>query len=135
MGGSGKLLLVLGFLVLVLVVRTVGCRSGGDHPPLGQVKGRVTLDGKPLPAGLIVMFQPRKGRPAVGTTDAEGNYEVRYRQDLKGANMGTNRVFLTWPTGFEGGVGFPAAYGLGSEIDVEVNKGMNQFDITMKSDE
>lgn len=128
------LLISLAVLVLVLVIRTIGCAPEDDYPPLGQVTGRVLLDGKPLPAGLIVLFQPKFGRPASGNTDANGYYYAMYRK-RRGALLGTNRIGLLWPTGFEGGVAFPAEYGAESEIDVEVKKGQNVFNIEMKSNE
>ncbi len=127
------LLITLLILILILVVKTLGCPPADDYPPLARATGRVTLDGKPLPAGLIVLFKPKLGRPAAGNTDADGYYDMHYRK-RRGAIIGRNHVSLQWPTGFQGAVGFPASYGGESDIHVEVTEdGKNVFNIEMSS--
>lgn len=77
-------------LVVVLLV-TVGC-AGSDRPPLGKVKGVVTLDGTPVP-NASVMFTPiAGGRPASGTTDAEGRFSLTTFDPGDGALIGEHRV-------------------------------------------
>lgn len=62
--------------VLSLVAVVLGCR-GQSFGPTGRVSGKLTMDGKPLPAGHAVSFmQMEKGFLAYGTTDAEGNFQV-----------------------------------------------------------
>ncbi len=71
-----------------------GC-SRSDRPTLGKVRGKVTMDGKPL-ARALVGFQPKgKGRESIGPTDAEGNYELKYNLELAGAGVGENRVRIS----------------------------------------
>ncbi len=55
--------------VCLTMLLSMGC-GGGDMPELGDVSGKVTLDGKPL-VGINILFTPEKGRPAGGVTDEE----------------------------------------------------------------
>ena len=53
-------------------------RAAPEHlTNIGPVTGRVTLDGQPL-SDATVIFDPREegGETAVGTTDADGTYEL-----------------------------------------------------------
>jgi len=127
---------VLPKLALVLflsasVLGLTGC-SRGNRPELGFVQGTVTLDGKPL-AGVIVIFQPEEGRPAVAKTDAQGNYVLTYVHGVKGAKVGVNVVSLTWPDGDPGRVPIPAKYGAQSTLTAEVQPGDNRFDFDLDS--
>ncbi len=73
-------------LVLVAAVAAaVGC-SGSDGPqlpegPKGQVTGKVTYNGSPVPAGSVVNFAPldEDGIAAVGTVASDGSYELSSR--------------------------------------------------------
>ena len=66
-----------------------GCSESG--PEIASVKGKVTMDGKPL-ANAAVVFIPENGRPAGARTDAEGNYELNFTQGRKGTMPGKNQV-------------------------------------------
>jgi hypothetical protein len=78
-----------------------GCGQGVAPPPLAALKGKVLVDGRPVP-GLIVVYEPeasgatkaaQAGSTSVGRTDAEGNFELRYRGgEQKGAVPGTHVV-------------------------------------------
>ena len=62
---------------LAVVVIAIGCWGAVDYGPTGTVAGRLTMDGKPLPAGHNVSFMDmEKGYLAFGQTDAEGNFKV-----------------------------------------------------------
>lgn len=121
--------------VLVVVSATmllsVGC-GRRDLPPLGRVRGTVTLDGKPL-SGVIVTFQPEKGRPAVANTDANGNYDVVYSGGVKGANVGFNTVRVFWPDGEKGTAAIPDKYNAKTTLKFEVKPGNNTFDLKLES--
>lgn len=140
-------------IALVCTVSLVGCGGGGpdDMPEIGTVTGTITVAGQPG-ANLIVTFQPPAGRPSYATTDAEGNYELRYNKDTMGAKIGSNLVTIS--TESDGGDGedyedgtsgeetslyadsIPARYntmaGQNPEMTVEVKAGSNEFnwDIT-----
>lgn len=76
----------------------LGCGSGPDD--LNPVTGVVTLDGEPL-AGATVSFSPvseGSGRPAVGTTDEQGVYQLtdmRFTQAGPGAAPGKYHVTIS----------------------------------------
>lgn len=81
------------FLWLSLVGACVGC--GPDRPVLASVQGTVTLDGKPL-AGAAVMLMPEAGgRPARGTTDEQGHFELTTFERGDGAIVGEQRVSVS----------------------------------------
>jgi hypothetical protein len=67
-----------------------GCQRG-DRPELGQVRGTVTLAGKPL-SNVQVVFHPPKGRISYATTDSDGHYNLIYLRDDYGAIVGKHRV-------------------------------------------
>lgn len=63
------------FLTLIGMLMLAGCKSRPEEYP---VKGKVTLNGDPLP-GAIVTFFPvgeTKGQGGSALTDKEGNYQV-----------------------------------------------------------
>lgn len=76
--------------VLVLAF-CVGCEDG---PAVAPVTGTVTQDGEVL-SGAMVEFQPDKGAPSYGYTDADGKYEIQYQTDRMGALLGHHYVSVT----------------------------------------
>src|SRR5262245_42092123 len=63
--------------VMLFVATLLGC-GGDSYGPTGKVTGKLTMDGKELPAGHAVSFmQMEKGFLAFGITDAEGKFEVK----------------------------------------------------------
>lgn len=119
-----------GFVSLFMLV-LVGC-SAGDRPPLGRVSGTVTMDGKPL-VGVIISFQPDSGRAASAETDPQGNYDLEYTYQVKGAKVGPNTVSFAWPTGAEGKQAIAAKFSTKSELKREVKSGKNKFDFELTS--
>jgi len=69
------------------VVGLVGC--GGSN--LGQVSGKVTMDGEPLPNVMVTFVPQAGGRSSTGTTNAAGEYELVYVGET-GAEIGTHKV-------------------------------------------
>jgi hypothetical protein len=84
--------LVLSLLSLSAVNALAGCSS---RPPLGDVKGTVKLNGKPLPK-IMVEFVPEQptGPRSLGTTDESGQYTLVCDDKRPGAMVGTHRVVL-----------------------------------------
>ena len=70
---SGRLMLAAAVLVPVVLVLVSGC--GPDYKARGAVKGRVTVNKKPLTSGTI-MFYGANGITASGSIDTEGNYVI-----------------------------------------------------------
>lgn len=69
-----------------------GCADNG----LSSLTGQVTIDGKPAPAGISLMFQPEdiKGSPSYGQTDANGRYEAAITFKTKGIQPGIHSIQL-----------------------------------------
>src|SRR5262249_12226146 len=77
------------FFALVLVA---GCPDGVE---LGQVGGRVTMEGKPLENALVQFFPSEGGRSAQGRTDENGTYRVEYSARDSGTKVGRSKVMIT----------------------------------------
>ena len=137
----------------ILLLSLPSCGGSGDRPELGQVSGKVTLDGKPL-TGVAVVFQPDDGRPATGRTDAEGEYELTYIRNTRGTKVGHNRVEIAPSEGGEDEEesdeedpdspqaqqpvnsrkpSVPARYNTQSELERDVKPGKNTFDFELES--
>jgi hypothetical protein len=72
-----------------------GCGHSPDLPPMADVHGQVTLDGKPLPRGFV-QFVPdpvhgTTGPTAVGKIDADGHYAL-ITAGVPGAIVGFHKV-------------------------------------------
>jgi hypothetical protein len=118
------------FLGLLAATCLAGC-GGGDMPELGDVHGKVTMDGKPV-AGINILFTPATGRPAGGVTDNDGNYELKYLEGYGGCKIGPAKVTFEWSPGVEGTVAIPAQY-TKVGYDVEVKSGGNEINFPMTS--
>ena len=119
-------------IVLTCSVLLQGCGGSGDRPPLGQVNGQVTYDGKPV-SGIIISFQPKQGRAATAQTDAEGRYELIYRYGVKGAKIGPNTVNFAWPMGADGSFAIAEKYAAQSIFKREVKAGTETMDFKLTS--
>ncbi|TWU25183.1 hypothetical protein Pla52o_14810 [Novipirellula galeiformis] len=84
----------LSILCAVVAAFVVGCGGRSDQPDLGLVTGLVTVDGAPAES-LLVTFIPENGRPSTGVTNAQGQYELEYIGDSKGAKLGHHLVRIT----------------------------------------
>lgn len=118
-------------LLLLGLCGFAGC--GDDTPPLGEVTGIVTLDGQPL-EGVIVVFKPEVGRPATGTTDAQGKYTLEYSYEVPGCKAGPNKVYLEWPLGATNAKALPTQYTTNSQLAADVKEGSNTIDLKLESD-
>lgn len=138
--------------VLMVVATFLGC-GGEPYGPTGKVTGKLTMDGKNLPAGHAVSFmQMESGFLAFGMTDAEGKFEVN---SWNNGNMpiGKYDVMIAPPSGGDvsnlsaeerfdnpesssakSKVLFPSRYRetTTSGLNYEVTKGANNFDIDLK---
>ncbi|MBN2578952.1 MAG: carboxypeptidase regulatory-like domain-containing protein [Pirellulales bacterium] len=117
--------------LVVLLPLWLGC-SHDDRPELGLVRGRVTLDGKPL-AGEVVSFRPVEGgRQSSRKTDEQGHYELIYLRDIRGAKVGKHRVTIGASDLVAKRV--PDRYNLKTTLTAEVHPGDNQCDFDLRSD-
>ncbi len=121
-----------GAMIVLICMAVVGC-SQGDRPPLGTVKGVVTLDGKPL-ANAAVRFLPVVPvRASMSMTDAEGRYELVYIRDIMGAAVGEHRVEIT--TEAAGAAEKLAAkYHSATTLTAKVEPGVNEINFDLTTD-
>jgi len=118
----------------------------GNYPPLGQVSGRVTLNGQPL-SGATVRFAPKDpiygegqggkrlaASVSLGITDDNGNYSLLYVKDVNGAYIGQHKVQIEAkdPSGRER---LLPEFNSRSTLEREVKAGSQVMDFDVKSNE
>ena len=119
------------FLFLLVVA---GCGQAG--PDVAPVRGRVTLDGRPLEAADVI-FQPDGDKsPSFGRTDKDGRYELGYKRGMPGALVGSHTVSIAVNLEIKRGPQpVPARYRVNSELRREVESGKdNVIDFELSSD-
>jgi hypothetical protein len=85
--------LLLLLLVAAAVVTAPGC--GSDQLDLVRVKGKVTVDGKPVgPLTIYLAPQTSEALPVNGYVDANGQFELTTYKAGDGAPEGTYAVSL-----------------------------------------
>ena len=130
---------ILRTCAVCVLVTAAGCGDG-----LGQVRGRLTIDGKPAPAGLILEFQPQSngGPPSYGRTDGNGGFEVWQSGNKKGLVAGPCLVRITMPPVDTSSPGrptpladelrtlvIPERYNSASNVTLDIKKGPQDIDI------
>ena len=128
----GKVVVVLASLV------AAGCQPGVG----ATATGIVSFKGQPVPAGIMVQFQPQgpTASPSIAVTDANGRYDLRFNARIRGVMPGESVVSLTIvrEPNAEGkvvvpddlkGLTIPAAYGDKSTLKKTVKPGANVIDI------
>lgn len=121
----------------ILLVVAAGCGSNG----LVSVTGTVLLDGEPL-ENAFVEFTPqvKGGSMSYGRTDDNGEYEMMFSLNKKGAMPGDNIVRITTADVGDEGAGnsrerLPLRYNRQSELRVDVIDGKsNVFDFDLESE-
>jgi hypothetical protein len=121
-----------GAILLMLAVAN-GCGRSG--PQVAPVRGRVTLDDRPL-ANADVTFQPDGSRRAsIGRTDADGRYELAYRMGQPGAIVGPHIVRINVSSELvRNPPHIPARYDTASELQRDVQAGQNEFNFDLKTE-
>ena len=106
------------------------------------MRGLVTLDSRPVFEAQL-MFQPEAGSPSYGVTDKDGQYELAFNRDHRGALVGSHTVSIEMDTQIVGPDGryirrpqaIPPRYNTQSELRREVEPDReNVFDFELKSD-
>ena len=91
---GGPLLLLLG------LVTVAGCQQGSKLPPLGPVKGKVTVNGKPLTSGQVTVWSERKAEKdeqlptSSGKINSDGTYEI-FTGGQAGAPLGPAKATVS----------------------------------------
>jgi hypothetical protein len=117
----------------LLICVAAGCGQSG--PAVAPVKGRVTLDGRPL-STVDIVFQPMDGKPpGTSRTDEDGNYELLYKRGVMGAPTGEHTVRIGFTSGLvKNPPNIPAEYNTASKLRADVKRGQNEFNFDLKSD-
>lgn len=112
---------------MTLLAMLSGCSKG---PPVAEVTGRVTYQGKPVPFARVE-FQPAgAGKSSLGWTDDNGDYTAMYTLSQEGVLIGKHKVSLTmYPPKGQTAPPVPAEFAKGKEI--EVQPGSNRLDIEL----
>lgn len=79
----------LAVLVFTVSVLAIGCGDDG----IKRVSGVVSYDGKPVTKGKV-SFIPESGRPASGSIDSNGRYEMATSKDKVGVAPGEYTVTI-----------------------------------------
>jgi len=79
--------------LLVLSATLAGC--GPQKPETVKVRGLVSLDGKPVEDATVGFTPKDGGRPAMGTTDASGQFLLTTFAPGDGAIVGTHTVTVS----------------------------------------
>ncbi|MFO0791361.1 MAG: hypothetical protein U0805_18020 [Pirellulales bacterium] len=127
--------------ILILAVSAAALVLGGCNrgPQMGQVSGKVLLNGQPLKFGTVA-FQPPSGQPSIGDIQNDGTFSLSTYRPGDGAIVGHHRVRVacyesqrpgTKPTGGEQSLGkslIPLNYTLfdQSGLTAEVKSGENE---------
>lgn len=84
-------------LVVALVVSMIGCGGSIGRRATLTVKGKVTLDGKPIEGGTI-SFEPKDGKGgSVSASIMDGNYETRVEPGVKVVRISYPKLVRTEP--------------------------------------
>jgi hypothetical protein len=113
-------------MLTVFAFAASGCSKG---PPVGEVTGRVTYQGKPIPFAKVE-FQPvGDGKSSLGWTDENGEYTAMYTLSKEGVLVGLHKVSLNvYPPEGEQAPPVPAEFGKGGK-EFEVKPGSNELNI------
>jgi len=125
---------LFGVFVIFVSLAAISCGPAN----VAKVKGKVTLDGKPLENADITFYPEEKGLVSSnGTTNAEGVYELNYDSQTKGAALGKHKVLIRLGVPEEmpdvKPKPLPAIYNKETTLTAEVVAGDNAFDFDLKS--
>jgi hypothetical protein len=120
-------------LWLAVAVLAGGCAAPG-RPALGTVEGRISLDGSPLPAALVLFTPAGPGRTSQAVSGPDGRYRLRYLRDIPGANVDRHTVRISTATEQHGGrETLPPRYHARTELGADVRPGHNTIDFELVS--
>ena len=72
----------------------IGC-GGVERPELATVKGRVTLKGQPVPLAKVIFIPNGGGQSSSGETGPNGDYELFFRYEEPGAELGKHKISIS----------------------------------------
>ena len=124
-------------ITALLVLAGLGCGHNAKNP-IVPVSGKVLFaDGKPLPAGTRLLFNPAEGgnQTARGVTATDGTIQVTHATGAAGAEVGKYAVLLVAPEG-DNGTFFklvPRDYYDGGILTAEVREGMAPLEFKVRT--
>ncbi len=130
----------LASLASAAVVAVSGCGPKAPYQ-LVPISGVATYQGKPIPTGFRVEFEPTDGsRPSFGNIQEGGKFEVVHTASQKGVKAGPCKVKIYWngnpetdpvPEEF---AEMMSKYGMtGSDVkEVEIKKKDNNFKLDLE---
>ncbi len=126
-------------VVALACLAAVTILAGCGNPNLADVRGVVTLDGKPLPDAFVKFIPVTEGAASYGKTEADGSYRMKFTDDEYGAFIGSNHVSIGTGDVKADNSGsipevVPNVYNTRTTLLAEVTKGRNTFDFELKSD-
>ena len=125
-------------LSLFLLLSLGGCSEKNEN--VAPTKGKVTLDGQPLPNAFVTFTSSENGSTSYGKTNSSGSFVMKFSDWGKGAWIGETIVRITtreWK-GEGGGIvleQIPAVYNHKSRLVVNVKPKSNYFAFELKSTE
>jgi hypothetical protein len=123
--------------VMLVVIVVSGCAEHGKKPTVA-VNGTITFsDGRPLPSGTRLMFNPGDGatESAIAVAAADGTFEANRVSGQKGVAVGKYTILLRAPEGDNGSFFklIPKDYYDGGLLDADVREGMTPLNLRVKS--
>ena len=127
--------------IMTIAALLLSLLAGCSDSKVGQVTGKVTLDGQPLKSAQIE-YQPESGAPSYGETDADGEFELHYTRQQKGALIGQHTVRIKTGGEIEGDDGetvyvterLPLKFHRESELVRNVERGKNRHEFKLSLD-
>jgi hypothetical protein len=111
----------------------VGCNRS-DRPPLANVHGHVTFDGKPVVGATVVFAPTAGGRRSSGVTNDQGEYVLTYLRGDKGGAVGGNSVSISkQKTHDPRSETLPRKYNHDTTLTADVKAGSNEIDFPLTS--
>jgi hypothetical protein len=83
--------LFVAIFICAVCLLNAGC-GASTRPDLSPVKGKVTYQGKAVNDATVVFLCPGAPRPAIGTTDDQGNFQLTTYEANDGAMIGMHTV-------------------------------------------
>ena len=129
------------FVLLFGLAVSIGCSKSVEN--VSEVNGKVTLDGQPLPNASVQFIRTDRSSTSSGMTNANGEYELYFAGDTKGAENGDHEVKISSyraanpdrePPTERVPEKVPAKYNVQTELKATVKDGNNKIDFDLKSD-
>lgn len=79
----------------ILAIGTLGCGSTAPKNPIVQVEGKaLAADGKAVPTGSLIIFEPMEGNvaPAQASIEEGGVFKLKHSSGVPGAETGRYTV-------------------------------------------